>query len=364
MPSDPAHFYSRTRAARKVIVVDLGFLGDTVHLVPALWDLKAAYAAASLHVLTSPVGAQVLQLAPCVDRAWAIELQRERRTLRQQWQTVRALRQERFDVAFNFSGADRTVFMTALSGARWRVAHPGGRQHFWNRWLIQNWVPRQDPNEIVFEQRRQMLTACGVPIGGTRFDLHVEEASLAWAASVVPRQAIHLSLNSAKPTREWPLEHHRAMLRELWVRYPELVIVASTGSQERERQRLHEFAALLKDTRLQILPENLTIPQLAAVLLRCRLHLGPDSGVLHLAVALDVPTVSFFREQGAYQSFMPRGARHRVISMPCHCVDHRDAPCEKLGQAECFARIEPARVVELVTEQMERLNLQPKPIPR
>ena len=56
MPSDPAHFYSRTRAARKVIVVDLGFLGDTVHLVPALWDLKAAYAAASLHVLTSPVG--------------------------------------------------------------------------------------------------------------------------------------------------------------------------------------------------------------------------------------------------------------------------------------------------------------------
>src|ERR1700690_361083 len=99
MPSDLTHFYSRTRAARKVIVVDLGFLGDTVHLVPALWELKAAYRQASLHVLTSPVGAEVLALVPCVERAWAIELQRERRTLSQQWEVVRALRREGFDVA-------------------------------------------------------------------------------------------------------------------------------------------------------------------------------------------------------------------------------------------------------------------------
>src|SRR5207248_1163639 len=126
MSSDLAHFYSRTRGARKVIVVDLGFLGDTVHLVPALWELKASYPQASLQVLTSPVGAEVLGLAACVDRAWAMELQREKRTLRQQWQIMRALRREHFDVAFNFSGADRTLFMTALSGARWQVAHPGG----------------------------------------------------------------------------------------------------------------------------------------------------------------------------------------------------------------------------------------------
>src|SRR5438552_7384716 len=112
MPSELAHFYSRTRGARKVIVVDLGFLGDTVHLVPALWELKTAYAEASLHVLTTPVGAQVLQLVPCVDRAWEVELMREKRSLAQQWRTVHALRRERFDVAFNFSGADRTVFMT------------------------------------------------------------------------------------------------------------------------------------------------------------------------------------------------------------------------------------------------------------
>src|SRR5947208_8123067 len=154
MPSDPAQFYSTTRAARKVIVVDLGFLGDTVHLVPALWEIKQSYPHARLEVLTTPVGAEVLALVPCVDRAWALDLKRENRTFGRQWELVRALRRERFDVAFNFSGADRTLFMTALTGARWRVAYPGGRWHFWNAWLIPWWIPRQNPDELVSEQRR------------------------------------------------------------------------------------------------------------------------------------------------------------------------------------------------------------------
>ena len=352
MPSELAHFYSRTRAARKVIVVDLGFLGDTVHLVPALWELKAAYPAARLEVVTSPVGGQVLSLAACVDRAWAVELQRGKRSLGQQWQVVRAVRRERFEVAFNFSGADRTLFMTALTGAPWRVAYPGGRQHFWNRWLIPHWIPPQDPNGVVFEQRRQMLAACGVPLGPARFDLQIDPACAQWAAGQVREPAIHVSVNAAKPTREWPLDHHAALLRAVWARHPELTVMASSGADSRQRQRLRTLAGLVSDARLRILPEDLTIPQLAAVLRRCHLHLGPDSGVLHLAVALALPTVSFFRQQGAYTSFLPKGPHHHVISMPCHCIDGKDAPCERTGQAECFDRIDPLRVAALIDEEL------------
>src|SRR5437763_10814305 len=123
MPSELAHFYSRTRTARQVIVVDLGLLGDTIHLVPALWDLHEGYREASLQVMTTPLGAEVLKLVPCVDRVWAVELQREKRTLRQQLAIIRAIRREQLDVAFNFSGADRTLFMTALTGAKSKAGY-------------------------------------------------------------------------------------------------------------------------------------------------------------------------------------------------------------------------------------------------
>jgi ADP-heptose:LPS heptosyltransferase len=352
MPPNPANFYGKTRAARKVLVVDLGFLGDTVHLIPALWELKTAYPQAALHVLTSTVGVEVLRLAPCVERAWGLEMYPEKRTLRQQWEVLRALRRERFDVAFTFSGSDRNVFMTALTGTRWRVAQPWGRWHFYYPWLVPDWAPLHDPDRTVYEQRRQMLADCGLSLGPVRFDLKIDESSFQWAALRVPGFAIHISVNASKPTKQWPLEHYPALLRAIWTDHPELRVLASGSSKEAERARLQALSAAVKDERLQILPDNVSIPQLAAVLARCRLHLGPDSGVLHLAVALDVPTLSFFREQTNYHAFMPVGPKHKVISMPCTCVDGRDAPCELLGRAECFARIEPVRVAALVGEQL------------
>ena len=346
-------FYERTRAARKIIAVDLGFLGDSLHLIPALWVLREHYPQAELHALSSPLGAEVIRLAPCVDRVWPLELAPEKRTWREQWRLVRALRRERFDVACNFGGNDRAIIMTALTAARWRVAHAAGREHFWNRWLIANWVSRQDPDLAVFEQRRQVLAACGFKLESARFDLKVDEGSQKWAAARVPSGAVHLSLNSANPLKEWPLEHHVVLLKALWNAQSELRVLVSAAARKRERERLQQLAETVHDARLQVLPEKLSIAQLAGVLQRCRLHIGPDSGVLHLALALGVPTISFFRTQGRYLAWLPRGAAHRVISAPCTCVDHYQAPCERLGRAECLARIQPAQVAEVVCEQLK-----------
>ena len=355
MSYDLATFYNRTRNARKIIVVDLGFLGDTVHLIPALWELKQHYPAAALHVLTSTVGQAVLRLTPWVDQAWGLEMYPDKRTLRQQWETIRPLRAERFDVAFNFSGSDRANFATALTRARRRVGCRSGRWHFYNRWLVQEWAPQPEPTLVVFEQRRSLLAACGLNLSPPRFSLQVDASSAKWADSLVPPFAVHLSPNASKPTKEWPLEHQEALLRILWADYPELHVMVSGGGRPRERERVSALETSLQDERLHVLPPDISIPQLAAVLARCRLHIGADSGVLHLAVALDIATISFFRQQGAYESFLPTGPKHHVISMPCHCVDHQDAPCERLGRAECFAQIEPARVAASVRSQLAAL---------
>src|SRR5438477_7663736 len=122
MPSGLAEFYNNTRSARKIIVVDLGFLGDSVHLVPALWEIERHYPQAELHALAAPVGGEVLALAPCVDKVWPLELAPGKRTWREQWRLVRGLRREHFDVAFNFGGSDRTIITAALTSAPWRVA--------------------------------------------------------------------------------------------------------------------------------------------------------------------------------------------------------------------------------------------------
>ena len=346
-PSNQAGFYAQTRAAKKVLVVDLGFLGDTIHLVPALWEIKRHYPQCAVHVLTSTLGAEVLQLAPCADRAWGVELYPGKRTLGQQLQVLRSLRRERFDVAFNFSGADRTVFMTALAGARWKVAHEAGRKHIWNRWLIPTWVPRQSIELPVYEQRRAVLAACGFELAPPRFDLRVADDARAWAAAHIPQGALHFSTNASTFRKEWPLPHWIELARRLLRDNPQLRIVATGSADERERARLREFAAAVTGPGLQTFTA-LSVARLAALLERCSRHVGGDSGVLHLAAALGVPTLSIFREYAALKEWLPRGPQHRHLTAPCPCGERLRESCRRRQTAECLEGLSPESVAVLL----------------
>ena len=352
MPSPSASFYRESGNARKIIVVDFGFLGDTIHLVPALWEINRHYPQAELHVLTTPVGKDLLKLVTCVKCAWPVELDRQRRTLRQQWNTVRALRRERFDLAFNFNGADRTIIWTALTGARHRVAHAAARKHFWNSWLIPNWAPRQPAGMPVFEQRRQVLAACGLPLASPRWSLSLPEEARQKAKLLVTQGAIHLSVCASSPLKEWPLENWVEFVGRLFAINPQLQIVATGGSQLREQERLRSLAAEVRNGSLKTLI-GLSLAELAAALQRCRLHVGADSGVLHLAVAVGRPTISLFRDYHDASAWMPTGTTHRVFSVPCVCVNRREPPCAAGNRAECLAKLEVAQVIAAVGEQLQ-----------
>jgi ADP-heptose:LPS heptosyltransferase len=338
------------RAAKRILVVDLGFLGDSVHLVPALWEIKRFAPTAALHVVAACVGAEVLRLAPCIDHAWAVDLDPARRKFSDQWRIVRALRRERYDVALNTSGADRATILTRLSGARCRIGNPCGRRHFWDSWLIPRWTPRQPVEMPAFEQKRQMLAACGLPLEPARWSLQLPEAAIQRAAALVPTRSIHLSVNASTPLKEWPLEGWIELAKRLLDRNANLRIVATGSLSAREQKRLQAMAAAVANERFVAPPAGLTIAELAAVLRRCRLHIGADSGVLHLAVASGIPTLSLFREYQDASAWLPSGPAHRVLKVMCPCVNRPDPPCTTKGRAECLAGLAAADVEKAVLE--------------
>ena len=348
MQRAPVNFYQETKSARKIIVVDLGFLGDSVHLVPALWEIKRHYPAAQLHTLSATVGAELLGLAPCVDRAWAFPLTPQSPPWWRHWDIIGALRREKYDAAFNFSGADRTIFLTALTGAKWRLAHEGGRRHFWNRWLIANWVPRQSQEIPVYEQRRQVLAAAGFSLEPARFDLRVPVKARESAAANIPANSIHLSINASAPLKEWPLENWAELAGLILKSDPAVQLVATAAANARESARLDRLAAAVPDARLLCLP-GLTIAQLAALLQRCRLHLGADSGVLHLAAALGVSTFTVFRKYPGLKEWLPpAGLQHKYLVAGCPCIDGGRNDCLARGRAECLGAISATEVLEAI----------------
>lgn len=99
-----------------------------------------------------------------------------------------------------------------------------------------------------------------------------------------------------------------------------------------------------------------TLAETAAVIARSSLVLCGDSGVLHIAAALDIPTVSLFGPSNALK-WAPRGDIHIVVSHPLPC-----SPCSMFGtilqcpiDARCIKDITPEEVIEAIG----RLSLQP-----
>jgi ADP-heptose:LPS heptosyltransferase len=344
-------FLERTRAARKIIVIDFGFLGDSVHLTPALWEIKRNYAGAELHTLSAAVGAELLKLAPCVDRPWAIPLTAKSPAWWKHWDILRALRRQQFDAAFNFTGFDRSLFAMAFIGAPCALAYEPGRKHSWNRWIRADWVAREQREMPVFEQRRQLLAAGGLSLGQPRFDFQVPAAAFQWAQTVVPAGSIHLSINASAPVKEWPLDRWIELSKRLLSADASIELVATASAKPREQERIKALAEAVDNPRLRRV-DGPQIAQLAAILQRCRLQIGSDSGVLHLAMALGLPTLTVFRQYSGLRDWMPAGSQHHHFVAPCRCIAENRSHCLQAGRSSCLAEISAERMAGQALRQL------------
>jgi ADP-heptose:LPS heptosyltransferase len=331
---------------KKVLLVDLGFLGDTVHSIPGIRAL--ALSGARVDVMTTPVGAEILALVPEVGKTWVVPLRKPSPPPWKNLGTLFRIRRENYDAAMTFVGSDRNLYGISASGARERIAHLTGKNSWPARiWLTQGLAAR-DRRHPVYEQRLSLLRELGWKGSDPGWAWAIPGNDQTWARNTIQPPALHLSINAASsPLNEWPLDDWAAVLHQIWKIRPEVQVVATGADSGRETARLGDLYALVNDSRLKILTGRLPVSRLAALLQYVDLHLGLDSGVLHLAVALGKPTVSLFRDSVGRPGWAPRGETHRVLARPCSCQSFGRTDCEG-GRSKCLAEINPDQVVEAV----------------
>ena len=333
---------------KKILVVDLGFLGDTVHSVPALRAL--AEAGAEVHVMTTAVGAEVLAMVPAVRRTWLVSLQKPSPPF---WKGIRQLleiRAEKYDAAVSWVGSDRNLYGVGWSGAKDRIARITGRNSWPARVRLTRCVEGRDRSRPVFEQRLIFLRELGWLGKEPGWDLKISKEEQTTARALVRSPYLHLSVNAAStPLNEWPLDNWAETLRLVWQEAPRLEILATGVGSERETARLVDLGVLVGDARLKIRTQRTPVALLCALLEGADLHLGLDSGVLHLAVVLGKPTVSLFRESAGRPGWAPRGANHRVLLRDCPCHQTGKASCAG-SRALCLSKILPQDVARAVLD--------------
>ena len=331
---------------KRILVVDLGFLGDTVHSVPALRALASI--GAKVDVMTTPVGAEVLSMVPELHRVWVTPLRKPSPPWWQGLTQLRQIRSQKYESSLSWIGSDRNLYGVGWSGASERIARITGRNSWPARLRLTRSVDGIDRSRPVFEQRLTFLRDLGWPSQDPGWAFKIPDQERSTARNLIRNPFIHLSVNAAStPLNEWPLDDWAEVLRRVWKEAPQLEVLATGAGSERESARLRDLAALVNDSRLKIHAERASVPSLAAILEASELHLGLDSGVLHLAMALGKPTVSLFRESAGRLGWAPRGSGHRVLLRDCPCNASGRLTCAG-GRALCLAKISVGEVVQAV----------------
>ena len=343
-------------AWKKILVVDLGFLGDTVHSIPAIRAL--AMGGAEVEVMTTAVGAELLEMVPEVKRVWVVPLAKPSPAPWKNLGTLRSIRSQSYDVALSFVGSERNLFCTGWSAARQRIAHQSGPSSWLSRLRLTQIISSRDRSETVFEQRLSILKELGWTGANPGWSWQVPAESTRWASTVVQGPALHLSISAASsPLNEWPIDLWARALKKVWQDSPRLQVIVTGAGSEREIARLNDLASLVKDERLKIISQRQPISRILALVQAGEIHVGLDSGVLHLAMSAGKPTVSLFRESAGRLGWAPRGEPHRMIVQECPCHQTAATSCAG-GRSLCLSKITADEVAEAIT------NTLPKPARR
>jgi heptosyltransferase-2 len=316
-PETRPHSGSRER----VLVFLKGGIGDVVFALPLLGDLRAGFPEAELTVLSHEQGRDVLVYSPAVDVALSYGPM-GRPTSVGQW--LAALGGGAVAVAVTPVRSLRAAWFLARTGASVRVGFGGGPE----RLLLTHAAPPR-PFEVVFSRRFERLAqalhlSTGAP---ARLVVPAEERRSAGgrlqAAGWEPsRPLVALHAGGGWPTKQWPVEHARGLVRALADRGRQTLLLGGSADAARAADISRG------DERWVVSRIGTTVRDALAELALAEGAVGVDSGLSHAGVALGIPSVLLFGPNDP-ASVAPAPLA-RIVTQPLPC-----RPCNRAGKRRC-----------------------------
>ena len=355
-------------APKRYLLIRLSSIGDVLHCTPALRALRQTIPEAHITWVVGEVAAPLLKNNPFVDEVYIWPRERWEASIKAGrlheawalWQKLsRDLKNYSFDIALDVHGLLLSGLIAKASGAPRIIGMAHTREL--NSWFMTDIAPAR-PGSHVIERYLSVLRPLGIAGGSTAMTLVVDEESRSFAEeflrsrSIFPTQPIVTLIPATSwITKNWPPEYFAALANSL---DPSLGLMLC-GSQG---DRAIADAVMNKVTRPVIDAVGQTnLLQTAALLSRSKAVVTGDTGSLHMAVALGVPTVSLFGASDPAR-FGPLTGSHIVLTGTGDCRSCFKAACRR-GDHRCMHSITPRRVLEalrrLVAEQKKTL---PQPI--
>jgi ADP-heptose:LPS heptosyltransferase len=191
-----------------------------------------------------------------------------------------------------------------------------------------------------------MLAGWGIVPSSLEPEIRADPALDASAEKLLPAGTVVCHVASSQPKKEWPVAHWAAFYHLAAKAGCRLTFTTARGAREQSlMDQLKKFAP-----QAPILPVTTDLALFLAVLKRAEVFISGDTGPLHFAAALSVPTIALFGPSSPAQ-WAPLGKRHHVLTgSPCGC-DGNSAVC--YSASHCLAAISPGQVFGVLQKVLE-----------
>lgn len=316
----------------RILLVKTSSLGDVVHNLPVVSDVRRVMPDAVLDWVAEESFAAIPRMHHGVNHVIPVALRRWRRTLLRAdtraeiCRFVKALRATDYDAIIDTQGLLKSAIVArAAKGVAYGLDWQSSREPlrpFYDRTFRVPWG-----QHAVTRNRSLTALALGYSMPAiVEFGIAAPQRGLEWLPQ--GRYAVILHATSAD-AKLWPEQHWQKLCKYLFLK--DIFSVLPWGSQT-EHERSSRLAAGIPGS---IVAPALTLDDLAALMARAEIVVGVDTGLTHLAGALNVPTVGLYCATDPAATGVYAGARVinlGGVSAPPG-VDDVIAAIERLGVA-------------------------------
>lgn len=329
------------QSVKRVLIVRLRSIGDTVLSTPSLIALRRFLPDARIDILLEDWVAPLLENFEAIDNVLTVG-----KTSKSRFKTMWQLRQNKYDVAFNFHGGTTATFFVRASGARHRVGFETYQYSFlYNHLLSSSADFWQQEKTHSAEQQLALLGFVGVPVDDrpkSHLDV-VTDSNFTPYSSSFPFALIHPV--AAFPTKQWATENF-AEIAEFLVNKGLRIVAVGTKKERETLEKLQKISPVP----IQIY-DNLTLPQITNLASRAKLFVGNDSGIAHIAAAVKTPSVVIFGSSNRAHWSPWTDAPHEMVFEEFACQPCPGYVCEEFGEPKCILSVK----VENVESAIERV---------
>ncbi|MGC0153614.1 lipopolysaccharide heptosyltransferase I [Chromobacterium vaccinii] len=283
-----------------VLIVRTSSMGDLIHTWPAITELKTHYPNIRLTWLAEESFADIARLHPQVAEVLTLRWRSWRKGLlrpaawRELRELKRQLRDTHFDLVLDSQGLIKSAIparwaRAPLAGLDWKSARESLASLFYDKkHTVSRLLSAIDRNRLLFG-----LSFGYRPEGAPNFGVAAGERP-SWMLS--GRYAVLLHATS-RASKEWPEARWIALGEELSSRH-DLVTVLPWGS-DKEKARAERLAARLPAA---VVAPKMSLSEAAGLLGHASAVIGVDTGLAHLANALQVPLVAIYTDTDPQQT--------------------------------------------------------------